>query len=1770
MAQSSELLRTGRGRITQIFQFLEALHQLRNPAKRLIREQPWLLWLRDLPAHESIQIGVLSEVPPSEVESTKGEARPDHLEGDEFILRVGRPKLTRAPIPPSELLPWLHPGWDSVEGAVEVHGSRNAVDERGETVIEQFDDEPARPELLKAWMNERDGWARNERPSRLTMQVFERLYELHGTLEREAEKLEVVIGDGILNWRRPDGDVHHPVLLQRLHLEFDPEVPHFTLRESERGPELYTALFRSMPEVDGRVLAKIREQLDQIPCHPLGGSITSGFLRNLVVQIHASGEFVETGEPKGIADHPRLGRDTVIFTRSRTLGFANALEAVLEDLQKRDDLPPALLNVVGLDPESHDEVDPLAPPSALAANEHQEFLLSKSANAEQLRIAEQVTRYGRVLVQGPPGTGKTHTIANLIGHLLSQGKSVLVTSQTTKALRVLHEQIVEELRPLCVSVVGTDLDSKKQLETSVEGIGQRLSSSDAVQLENDAIRLRSRRESLIKRIQTCRQQLFDARTAEYTEVIVAGVGYQPSGAARLVAEGTGVHDWIPGSVSLGEPAPLSQAEVSELYALGTRISPHDEDELARPLPSPPNLISASEFERYVESFRKLDEEDLQAGVDLWSDGSPGTFEVACPKCGLINRVRIEWTHRRPICGKCRTPLPPAPEETRGTERLEIEPESLELLADRMIGVAGYLENAPAWKLDAVEAGRVGGAHREPWDNLIRLVEAVSQRGAEARETLLRYRPRLAEDIDIQTQVEVFRGIERHLRVEKGLGFWSLFTRSQWKQVITSTSVNESAPRLPEHFAALVTHCELTAARAELRSRWDAQVVPLGGPAGSALGEQPEVACTQFISPLKDALQWHARAWKPLQDEMTGIGFRWDEFLLTQAPNLTRHGELLRIKDAVVTRLSGLVVAEANRRRRIRLEIALAHLTKSLDLSRTNKGSATVIEDLHGAVTERDTGRYREAFRRLVDLDSLRSKLTRREELLRRLEATAPDWAGAIRARAVPHAGAEPPGDVIVAWLWRQLDGELTHRERIPVERLQRELEQCVGELKHVTTELIDRLAWGKQIRRIGLAQRQSLMGWLQTVRKIGKGTGKRVPRLRAEARRLMGECRSAVPAWIMPLSAAVENFDPRETRFDVVIIDEASQSDAMALLAFYMGRDIVVVGDHEQVSPEAVGQRVDEVQHLIDEHLHGIPNGHLYDGRTSIYDIAGASFGGVVRLREHFRCVREIIEFSNNLSYNGDIKPLRDSSRVRPKPHVVAYRAGTGPSADKVNLKEARAVASLLVASVEQPEFSLNDKGQVATFGVCSLVGDEQAREIDTLLQRHMPPVEYDRRRVVCGGAAHFQGDERDVMFLSIVDGPQEGPLALREQPLFKKRFNVAASRARDQMWIVHSLDPSTDLKQGDLRRRLIEYSQDPVGFIRQLDEERQRTESPFEKDVLNRLIAAGYRVVPQLPVGHYRIDLVVEGNSRRLAIECDGDRYHPPERLHEDLERQAILERLGWMFERIRGSVFFRNPDRAMNGVFRRLRELEIPPEGPEPGVPDSDLTQSELVERIIRRAAELRKEWEAHGDQAEDSADWRSTSTANPPRKHDAAPDEGEEKSREQPTREAGGSAAIHAHNRRRDDPKFPKPERASPGRKPSNTSSDESRAAETRPNPKDGTPQLAGVGSRGPIAASIAQRLSPVDWICKACGRERKLWIGRKGPFLQCNGADCGKTESVPTEIVVKGLEESQFRCEKCGTALQLAHGQFGSFVGCQSFPKCDWHLSWKALQTKVKAL
>jgi len=1470
----------GRERISRIFEFLRAFNDQHHPVPRHIEQQPWQRDLVNLPVHPCIRYAGRDE------SDEDAEARPQDRE---VVLTVRRPSTTEPPEPPPTLIPMLVAAWRDpfVESPLSQRGQEQILASAvgGKRAAAE---KPAERKEWQAWLDARAEWAEAEQQARRALSLFEEIYALYALMEREGERHELILGDGMLCWRHRDGVIEHPVLLQRLSLEFDARHPEFRLRESALPPEIYSGLITMLSGIDSHAVARIRDHFNAHPCHPLGGAETEEFLSFLAVQLSPRGRLLAT-RPERSPEDPVVVRGPCLFQRTRTLGFGTAIEAILEDIAQRETVnaSTALMRIAGIEPQGG--LPRAAKPDDSLAED--QVVLSKPANLEQIRIAERLESHGAVLVQGPPGTGKTHTIANLVGHLLAHGKTVLITADTTKALRVVREQVDERLRALCVSALDSDLEGRKQLEEAVLAIADDLSQEDAEILRDRAReRARVRREQLAI-LERAEGELYEARFDEYRPLIVDGQEVSPADAAREVVLGRSTLGFIPGPLKSGASLPLNAAEISALYQTHGRVTRQDEqDYQAAPLPDLAVLPSPLEIQKLFRGENQPEPVRKELWpTELGPDAPAQLAEIATLIEAAVSASRIE--------------LP--------------------------------------WHLASLHAGFKGGATREPWDRLISLVASTEALAASAREHSVQHAPYVELLADEAELLSVNRELLQHVQSGKGLGALALMLKPRFREYLSYATVGGRRPELPAHFEALEHYLKVRQARRELAKRWDRLLDGTSEELGSPL----EVKARQALPLVESQLSWYTQHGAPLVERLARLGFDWNALLTERAQPDGPHGEILRLRESVRTRLASEIRGKAQQLRNESAEERLARVVGELAASRSDHAEAPRAA-LVRAIETRDEHAYRSAHERVVVLTEKRQDLELRADLLRRLEEVAPGWAQAIRERRAPHDGAAVPGNVERAFRFRLLNEELDRRGARSLASLQVGRERCHQKLSQATSELIEARAWLAQKQRMTLQQQQALTGWLDTQRAIGKGTGKKVPELKAEARRLMNECQTAVPVWIMPLSRLVESFDPRTVRFDVVIIDEASQCDLLALVALYFGRKVVVVGDHEQVSPSAVGESVEASAHLSAQHLRDIPNAHLYDGKLSVYDLARQSFGGMLVLREHFRCLPQIIEFSNQLSYAGRILPMRDGSRGHLLPSTVAFRVDGARSSAKVNTAEAEAVAALILAASEQSEYD------GATFGAVSLLGQEQAIEIETLIRRYLSPSEFERRRIVCGNAAHFQGDERTVIFLSLVDTADGRVLPLRDQQGFKQRFNVAASRARDQMWVVHSLDPNTELKPEDLRRRLIMHAESPETADRVANGERHEP-TEFERSVYEALRGANYRVHPAWRVGEYCIDMVVEGHDgRRVAVTCDGDRTRPPKQLREDIARQAVLERIGWKFVRVRGSDFLRDPEAGLGAIRAELETLGIAPlaDGVQVTPPTSDLR-----DRVIARARQL-----------------------------------------------------------------------------------------------------------------------------------------------------------------------------------------------------------------------
>ncbi|HJT04947.1 MAG TPA: AAA domain-containing protein, partial [Pseudonocardiaceae bacterium] len=689
--------------------------------------------------------------------------------------------------------------------------------------------------------------------------------------------------------------------------------------------------------------------------------------------------------------------------------------------------------------------------------------------------------------------------------------------------------------------------------------------------------------------------------------------------------------------------------------------------------------------------------------------------------------------------------------------------------------------------------------------------------------------------------------------------------------------------------------------------------------------------------LHERLQWH-------HTEVSQLGR-----VLELATELDREEQRLRqlelpipdwTESAEIRAYAGLVdaaaAADALEAARRPLEDVQRRLSDEVRWAEAVPAVRSMLE----AVCARDHERYAAEHSRLARLVEVRRLLARRDELGARLLAGAPRLHAVICEDPRRTDWPDLLAEFSAAWAWAAASTFVRNHETLDVNMVQAELSRIEGEIRSQVEELAATRAWSHAVapHRLTRTARASLEHYAYLVRRLGKGTGKYEAQRKAEIRQAMDRCRDAVPVWILPIYRIADQLRIQPDMFDVVVVDEASQAGLEATFLQYLAPRIVVIGDDKQVSPSAVGVDQQQLRDLASQYLYDDPfRSSWQDPQRSLFDEAKMRFTGMLTLVEHRRCMPEIIEFSNRIAYEPDgvrLVPVRQfgTDRLDPIKPVFLENGRQRGTTNPVNPVEANAIIEQIETCCIDPRYD------GLSFGVVSLLGAAQAKLIEKTLQERLTAEEWVARDLRCGDAADFQGSERDVMFVSMVAAPETGRRhAALTRDLYVQRYNVAASRAKDQMWLFHSIRLEDLNNSEDMRFRLLEYcygversaGSDDDKVTEPLPEHARVTpfKSVFQQQVCNRLVERGFTVVPQLNALGYRLDLVIIGATTRLAVECDGDMWEGPAAYLRDMTAQRQLERCGWTIVRVRESQFIIEPTRALRSVWEALERLGIHP---------------------------------------------------------------------------------------------------------------------------------------------------------------------------------------------------------------------------------------------------
>lgn len=444
---------------------------------------------------------------------------------------------------------------------------------------------------------------------------------------------------------------------------------------------------------------------------------------------------------------------------------------------------------------------------------------------------------------------------------------------------------------------------------------------------------------------------------------------------------------------------------------------------------------------------------------------------------------------------------------------------------------------------------------------------------------------------------------------------------------------------------------------------------------------------------------------------------------------------------------------------------------------------------------------------------------------------------------------------------------------------------------------------------------------------------------------------SLKPCFMMSPMSVAQYLEPGKFNFDLVIMDEASQirpEDALGAIA--RGSKLVVVGDPKQLPPTNFFNKV--IEDESDEDVVGLQESE------SILESVMPMFS-TRRLRWHYRSKHEsLIAFSNKHFYDSDLILFPSPFKNSPDFGVKLSLIGNGRFMARRNVEEASELAKAVAEHlIKKPGESI---GLVA---MNSEQRDELERQLDQLskddplLYMALESNKAKDEPLFIKNLENVQGDERDVIFISMTYGPEKigGKVMQRFGPINSdvgwRRLNVLFTRSKKRMHIFSSMTSGDIVLTANSSsgvkalKAFLEFAE--KGILHNSIQTGKEPDSDFEISVINALKKHGYDCEPQLGVAGFFLDIAVKDPAKPgrflLGIECDGATYHSAKSARDrDRLRQEILESLGWKIHRIWSTDWFKNPEVQLKPILNKLDSLRSEP---SPDLPQEELSSIEVL---------------------------------------------------------------------------------------------------------------------------------------------------------------------------------------------------------------------------------
>lgn len=1297
--------------------------------------------------------------------------------------------------------------------------------------------------------------------------LYNQFQKTYLQLEKNSEDLEIIWSNGLLTWQKEEKKIVHPIFTTKMEIKFDTKKKTFTLNPYNNQTNVELEFLNEYLEVNLDRLLTLRNKAKDMALDVRNVESASKIFEEIAMLLNAHKEGVYIEELSCEADIliqsniQFYNAPCIILRKVDTRLWNMELNDVLTQIRAGFPIPKTIEALVS-ESEVVQDIEML--------NEWKEVgedvLFPLPANQEQMEITKRLAENYGIVVQGPPGTGKSHSIANLICHLLAHGKRVLVTSQTDRALRVLSNKIPEQVRALCISILGNDTKSLEELDESVRKITENLS-LDTKELRKEIKLLKYKLINCRETQKNAYKELKCIEDRENEKIEYEGQKYTLMNMAKWVKDNETGHSWLVDKLQFNMEKPLCAEEFKKLVTLSSIIKKEQIQEIN-------NII------KYIGVMPK--EIDL---CDKTSElfKSEQRLHIYEDNIKDLNNVNsIDYGNRR----------------------------LLKLVDDAIERLEGFEDN---WLNNVMSHYYSNNDSQVHCQQLVEKCNEYIKNINKIKQELNNHKLELPKNVDINKFKKDFDIVAKVIREKGRLGGIFKMLHGNLKYIFEVLKVDYQLINSGDQIVVVDLYIKLQLIERELKNLWNNTLKDYG----RVLVDDSDLNYLIGLSADIESIQTIMNFDKDFRNNI--VNFLQDKNITGKSlpSNLSWYEKetYIYLKKALES------LKYINKYNKLCCE--MEEIQKTFN-------SIGCLEKLQEAINKRSTEGIQAVYVEIDSLMKVAPQVLELKELSNKFGACCPLLLKTITNGEDEIMENLQCKDWEKAWKWRKWNDFLCELEQVPVEELEKNIAQEKTKEKHIIGELVSKRSWFNQIERTTEVQKRSLFTWMEAIKRIGKGTGTQAVKYRKIAQKEMDNCKDVIPVWIMPINRVMENLKLTDNLFDVVIVDESSQSDISAITVLMRAKKAIIVGDEKQISPEAIGKDHAVVETLINTYLEDIPHAEWFDLKTSLYNTALRVFPNRLLLKEHFRCVPEIIGFSNELCYSNEIIPLRRidvTEKVGPFIVTSKVTEGSRDETKALNILEAQRIVEKIL------ECCSNERYNGMTMGIISLLGDAQAELIQGELVDKLGMEEMLQRRLICGDAYSFQGDERDVMFLSMVIANNVKFAALTKGSDVR-RFNVAASRARNQMWLFHSVDLE-NLNNKCVRYSLLKYCleqnepKDQVKSKQEIESSNYLLLNDFEEQIARSIKDIGYNLTPKVKVGKYTIDFVVEtdlsleiqgANYKKIAVQCIGMSEDEDYNWQGNYEMQMCLERMGWEFYKIRASEFYRNPSMVMEKLTQKL----------------------------------------------------------------------------------------------------------------------------------------------------------------------------------------------------------------------------------------------------------